>query len=152
MARVTINLAQLEGIAEAKAEAGIRRAALQGEARMKAILSQPGSGRTYEFEFRTINGKSVPMKSMPRAGGPHTASAPGASPAPDTGQLRAATQADTNVRREGSDLVGRVVANKEYALALEKGTERMAARPFMSLLATDHKDELRTAFIEGAKQ
>lgn len=131
MARVTINLAQLEGIAEAKAEAGIRRAALQGEARMKAILSQPGSGKTY---------------------GKHTASAPGEPPAPDTGQLRAATQADTNVRREGSDLVGRVVANKEYALALEKGTERMAARPFMSLLATDHKDELRTAFIEGAKQ
>lgn len=131
MARVTINLAALEGIAEAKAEAGIRRAALQGEARMKAILSQPGSGKTY---------------------GKHTASAPGEPPAPDTGQLRAATQADANVRREGSDLVGRVVANKEYALALEKGTERMAARPFMSLLATDHKDELRAAFIEGAKQ
>lgn len=131
MAQVKINLAALEGIAEAKAEAGIRRAALQGEARMKAILSQPGSGRVY---------------------GKHTASAPGEPPAPDTGQLRAATQADTNVHREGSDLVGRVVANKEYALALEKGTERMAARPFMSLLATDHKDELRTAFIEGAKQ
>lgn len=130
MARVTINLAQLEGIAEAKAEAGIRRAALQGEARMKAILSQPGSGKTY---------------------GKHTASAPGEPPAPDTGQLRAATQADTNVRREGSDLVGRVVANKEYALALEKGTERMAARPFMSLLATDHADDLRRAFVEGAK-
>ena len=136
MARVTINLAALEGIAEVKAETGIRRAALQGEARLKAILSQPGSGRVYPRG----NGKT------------HQASARGEPPAPDIGELRRMTQADTNVRREGSDLVGRVVANKEYALALEKGTERMAARPFMSLLATDHKDELRTAFIEGAKQ
>lgn len=131
MARVIVNLAKLEGLADQKAEAGIRKAALQGEARMKAILSQPGAGRTY---------------------GKHTASAPGQPPAPDTGQLRNATQADTQVRREGQDLVGRVVANKEYALALEKGTERMAARPFLTLLATDYADELRDAFIAGAKE
>lgn len=131
MAVVKINLAALEGIAEAKATAGLHRAAQQGEARLKVILSQPGSGKTY---------------------GKHTASAPGEPPAPDTGGLRGATQADTQIRREGSDLVGRVVANKEYALALEKGTERMAARPFMSLLATDHADELRQAFIAGAKE
>lgn len=131
MARVVVNLAALEGLANEKAETGIRKAALQGEARLKVILSQPGAGRTY---------------------GKHTASAPGQPPAPDTGQLRNATQADTQVRREGSDLVGRIVANKEYAMALEKGTERMAARPFLTLLATDHADELRDAFIAGAKE
>lgn len=131
MAQVTINLAALEGLADQKAEAGIRKAALQGEARMKVILSQPGTGRTY---------------------GKHTASAPGEPPAPDTGQLRNATQADTQVRREGQDLVGRIVANSAQAEALEKGTERMAARPFLTLLATDYADELRDAFIQGAKE
>ena len=165
MATVTINLAALERIAEEKAEKGIQRAALAGEARLKVILSQPGTGRMY---------------------GKHRASAPGEPPAPDQGNagLRGATQADTQVRRDGQDLVGRVVSNKEYALALEKGskhtaksrtadglfgmhgkygparmtalesevgTERTAARPFLSLLLTDHADELRQAFIEGAK-
>lgn len=164
MAKVTINLAALEGIADRKAEAGLKKAMLQGEARLKVILSQPGSGRKY---------------------GKHTASAPGESPAPDTGGLRQATQADTVVRQDGADKVGRIVSNKEYALPLEKGskhsassrtadglfgmrgkygparmtalesevgTERTAARPFLSLLATDHADELRDAFIAGAKE
>lgn len=133
MARVTINLAALEGLADQKAQAGIRKAALQGEARMKVILNQPGTGRIY---------------------GKHQASAPGEPPAPDKGAagLLGRTQADTQVRREGQDLVGRVVANTDYALALEKGTERMAARPFLTLLATDYADELRDAFIAGAKE
>lgn len=130
MGRVVVNLAAMEGLAKEKAEAGVRKAALTGEAITKVNLSRPGSGKVY---------------------GKHTASAPGEPPAPDTGQLRNATQADTQVRQEGSDIVGRVVANKEYALALEVGTERMAARPFLNLLATDHADELRDAFIAGAK-
>lgn len=131
MATVTINLSALESIATAKAVKGIQRAAQQGEARVKVILSQPGSGRIY---------------------GKHRASAPGEPPAPDTGQLRAATQADTQVREFGSDLVGRIVANKEYALPLAKGTERMAARPYFDQLVTDHADELRQAFIQGARE
>lgn len=131
MAHVTINLAAMEGLAQAKAVKGIQRAALQGEARVKAILSQPGSGRMY---------------------GKHQSSAPGEPPAPDSGQLRAATQADTQVREMGSDLVGRIVANKEYAHALEVGTERIAPRPFFGPLATDHADELRQAFIQGARE
>lgn len=131
MATVTINLSALESIATAKAVKGIQRAAQQGEARVKVILSQPGSGRIY---------------------GKHRASAPGEPPAPDTGQLRAATQADTQVREFGSDLVGRIVANKESAHALEVGTERIAPRPFFGPLATDHADELRQAFIQGARE
>lgn len=131
MAHVTINLAAMEGLAQAKAVKGIQRAALQGEARVKAILSQPGSGRMY---------------------GKHQASAPGEPPAPDSGQLRAATQADTQVREDGADLVGRIVANKEYAHALEVGTERIAPRPYFGVLATDHADELRQAFIQGARE
>ncbi|HBV11773.1 MAG TPA: hypothetical protein DEB60_01415 [Brevundimonas sp.] len=131
MATVTINLAALERIAEEKAVAGIQRAALAGEAITKANLSRPGTGRIY---------------------GKHQASAPGEPPAVDTGRLRNATQADTQVRRDGDDIVGRVVANVDYARALEVGTERMAPRPFLGLLATDHADGLRSAFIEGAKE
>ncbi len=130
MAKVTINLTALEGLAEQRAVKGLQRAALAGEAITKANLSRPGSGRLY---------------------GKHQASAPGEPPAVDTGRLRNATQADTQVRRDGDDIVGRVVANAEYAHALEVGTERMAPRPFLGLLATDHADDLRKAFIEGAK-
>lgn len=125
-----INVAILEGLAERAAMSGLQNAAVTAEALTKANLSRPGSGRIY---------------------GKHQASAPGEPPAPDTGQLRYATQADTQIRRDGDDLVARVVANKENALALEKGTEKMAARPFLGLLATDHADDLRQAFIAGAK-
>lgn len=136
MAQVTINLAALERIAEEKAVKGIQRAALAGEAITKANLSRPGTGRVYPRG----NGKT------------HQASAPGEPPAPDMGELRRMTQADTKVRREGSDIVGRVVQNKEYAHALAVGTEKMAPRPSLQLLATDHPDDLRQAFIEGAKE
>ena len=131
MAKVTINLTALEGLAEQRAVKGLQRAALAGEAITKANLSRPGTGRIY---------------------GTHQASAPGEPPAVDTGRLRNATQADTQVRRDGDDIVGRVVANVDYAHALEVGTERMAPRPFLGLLATDHADDLWQAFIEGAKE
>lgn len=130
MAKVTINLAALEGLAEQKAVKGIQRAALASEAITKANLSRPGTGRIY---------------------GKHQASAPGQPPAADTGDLRRKTQADTQVGRDGDDLVGRLVANTEYAHGLEVGTERIAPRPFLGLLATDHADELRDAFVQGAK-
>jgi len=131
MATVTINLAALERIAEDRAVKGIQRAALASEAITKANLSRPGTGRIY---------------------GKHQASAPGEPPAADSGELRRKTQADTQVRREGQDLVGRLVQNVEYAHALAVGTEKMAPRPSLQLLATDHPDELRDAFIQGAKE
>lgn len=130
MAVVKIDLAALEGLAERAAVSGLQNAALTGEALTKANLSRPGSGRIY---------------------GKHQASAPGEPPAPDVGDLRKRTQADTQIRRDGDDLVSRVVANVEYAHGLEVGTEKMAPRPFMSLLATDRADDLRQAFIAGAK-
>lgn len=131
MATVSLNLAKLESLAETKAVQGVRSAALAGEAILKAdLLSRPGTGELY---------------------GKHRASAPGEPPAPDTGRLRAATQADPDVRRDGDDLVGRVVANTEYALPLEKGTERMAARPYLSRLKSEHADDLQKAFVAGAK-
>lgn len=131
MATITLDLARLQGLAEGKALKGISTAVLLGETILKAdILSRPGTGK--------VSGK-------------HRASAPGQPPAPDTGRLRAATQGDTG-RRDGDDLVGRVVVNTEYALPLELGTERMAARPFLSLLKSDYGDDLKAAFVAGASQ
>lgn len=136
MATVRIDLAALDRITEAKATRGIQTAALRGEQILKNdLLSRPGSGRIY----KRGNGKT------------HQASAPGETPAPDSGDLRRKTQADTQVRRDGNDLVGRVVENTEYASALERGTERMAPRPHLSRLRDDHDEDLHRAFVAGAK-
>ena len=152
MATVTINLGALDKLTEAAATKGVLKAAEWGSAQTKANLSLPGTGRTYEFEFRTINGRSIPMRNRPRPGGPHTASAPGSPPAVDLGVLREGVLPDTQVRYDGDAIVSRVVSRMEYSLHLEKGAERMAPRPFLSLLGTDHQDGLRAAFVLGAKE
>lgn len=131
MAKVTLYEGVLARIAADAGERGLRGALGKAETILKEdILRRPGSGKIY---------------------GKHQASAPGEPPAPDTNNLRSNTNADPNIREDGVDLVGRVVANAGYAEALEKGTERIAPRPFLGLLATDHADDLRNAFIEGAK-
>lgn len=132
MAKVSINLAAVEKLTNQAAEGGLRGALGKGEAILKGdILNRPGTGRVY---------------------GKHQASAPGQPPAPDTGALRANTNADPELRQDGDDLVGTISANSAQASALERGTERAAARPFLGLLKTDHADDLQRAFIEGAKR
>lgn len=136
MAKVTMDLAKFDGIAKAKAERGLKAALLQGEAILRGdLLSRPGTGRIYK-----------------RRGVTHQASAPGEPPAPDLGRLRGATQADPQLQ-DGSDgsLTGRIVANTEYASGLERGTEKVAARPYLSTLRDQHGDKLREAFVSGAK-
>lgn len=131
MASVTLHLDVLDKMTERAAAGGLRAALGKGESILKGdILNRPGTGKTY---------------------GKHTASAPGEPPAPDTGNLRAQTNADTDLRTDGDDLVGAIVSNAAQAEALERGTERIAARPFLGLLKTDHADDLRRAFVEGAK-
>lgn len=131
MATVTLDLAKLEGMVTAKAESGVRAALGKGEDILKGdILNRAGTGELY---------------------GRHRASAPGQPPAPDLGNLQANTNANPNLERDGDDITGRIVANAEYAAALEKGTERIAARPFLGLLKSEHADELKQAFVAGAK-
>ena len=135
MAKVTLYDGVLARIAADAGEMGLRGALGKAETILKEdILRRPGSGKIYK-----------------RGNVKHQASSPGQPPARDVGNLVANTNADPHIREEGDDLVGRVVANAGYAEALEKGTERMAARPYLTLLATDHADDLRQAFIEGAK-
>ncbi len=131
MAEVRFDDAAFDRLTKARAEAGVRSALGKAETILKAdVLSRPGTGRQY---------------------GKHRASAPGQPPAPDTGDLRAQTNADPNLKDDNGDVVGRVVANSAQAEALERGTSRIAARPFLGLLRTDYVDDLKRAFIQGAK-
>jgi len=95
---------------------------LQGDVK-KRIQRGPKTGAVYDTIFRTINGRVVPMG--PRPGGPHQASAPGESPASDTGRLTGSIFFDTQ-----GPLTATVGSRLVYALWLEYGTSRMAARPY----------------------
>lgn len=130
--KVTIDLAKIDRMATEAAERGLKTALAQGEAILRGdILDRPGSGKTY---------------------GKHRASAPGEPPAKDDGILQNKTQADAQLRHDGDDITGRIVANTEYAAALERGTERIAPRPFLSRLKSERAEDLRRAFITGAKR
>ena len=135
MVKVTVDLGALTGLADAAAERGLKTALAVGERQLQASYQGERSGRVYR------RGKSKT----------HRASAPGEAPSNDYGHLRQKTQADQVIERDGSALVGRIVANTTYAHALEVGTERMAARPFLSRLRDEHGAELAAAFQAGAK-
>lgn len=59
----------------------------------------------------------------------YTASAPGEPPAQRTGELRQSVKG--TVHTEGKKLIGKVGTDKDYGLSLEKGTKKMAPRPWL---------------------
>jgi len=79
------------------------------EAEIKLSMTQPKHGRQY-----------------PRGSRTHTASAPGEAPAVDTGHLINSIQS-----RIISDTEAEITIPAEYAEALEFGTSKMAARPYV---------------------
>ena len=92
--------------------------------RTEAITSmRPGTGRIYRR--KTII---------------HRASAPGMPPAVDTGRLRASIYG--KVKMLGSEVVGAIGTNVEYAPHLEFGTARMAPRPFLRRAIEKKKKEI----------
>ena len=76
----------------------------------------------------------------------HVASAPGEAPNNDTGNL--ADDANIVSARTGL-LEAEVSSNAEYSAALEFGTSRMAARPFMQP-AADKNRKKATALVQAA--
>ncbi len=136
MGKVTLDLVSFERKASGAAEAGLRAALGEAEKILKGdLLNRSGTGRIHK-----------------RGGVTHQASAPGQPPAPDTGSLRANTNADPVLKQDGDDITGRVVANSEHAAWLERGTEKMAARPYLSTLRDEHDAALQRAFTAGAKE
>lgn len=117
--------------------AAARRGALRGlVAGMHEIVDEatslqhdtPRTGRTYR-----------------RRGVEHVASSPGNSPAPDTGTLVGSARVDLNA----PELTVTATWTADYALALEMGTENVAARPFVRpALAKRADDAQRTVLRE----
>ena len=110
------------------AERAVVAAAIEGRAEVvKSIQRGPKTGRVYDSIFRTIGGKAVPVG--PRQGNglsaTHQASAPGEAPASDTGRLANSIffeRVNNRTAAFGSNLI--------YALYLEFGTRKIAARPY----------------------
>lgn len=100
------------------------------------VLGKDGSGRVYKRGAKGV----------------HTASAPGAAPAPDTGNLR------RNWRRfvfsqptgKGERIICRIKSDMPYAAALESGTARMKARPFRQRIIDQSRPEV-VGIFEGVK-
>ncbi len=129
---VQIDLALADSISQQAVERGVRAATIDAKGLMIGILSKPGTGRVYERKSVT-----------------HVASAPGEPPAPDTGRLRNSTQGEVFATSDGA--LGIVSVNTEYAAALELGTDKIAARPFISRLARDYSARIQAVFARFAR-
>jgi len=98
----------------------------------ESIASGSPSGRTYE--------KYNPRRT-------HTASAAGQPPATDTGFL--VQNITSQVKSEGTKVIGQIVASAPYAKPLEFGTTQMSARPFMQPALNKNKPKIKKIFKEG---
>lgn len=118
--------------------------ALLGQnAARRLVLRGPKTGRIYR------RGKKVV----------HQASAPGEAPASDTGSLVARILGEAGT----DDLSSRIAGRAAYAIHLEYGTKKMAARPFLRpagesvrehgqrLLAAAVSEVLRTSVRRGKR-
>lgn len=98
---------------------------LQGEGRMRRMLSQPGRGRTYT-----------------RGSVTHRASAPGDPPATDTGVYKTSWRRRTTALGSATP-GGDLYTEQERGPWLEYGTARMAARPHAGPVAEQMADDFR---------
>ncbi len=115
-------------VMEAAARA-LRRTLLALEGFIRATLTGPRHGRVYR------RGRRV-----------HVASAPGEPPAVDTGNLVNSVAARPNIVVRALQAIGIVSVGAEYALFLEKGTKKMAKRPYAQKTLDDYKDDLFDLF------
>ena len=109
--KVIFDSKEFERAVEAVASRTIRTFVLDTISRMKISFAQPKSGRFYKVS---------------RTGRRHQASAPGQAPAVLTGFLTNSIQSAFPKATEGIITIG-----AEYAEYLERGTSRMARRPFV---------------------
>jgi hypothetical protein len=94
------------------------------EEKIVSRIQAPKSGRRYR---RRRKGQIVM----------HTASAPGEAPASDTGALLGSIQLDLS-----NPLHAVITIGAEYAELLEKGTRKMAARPYVEVSVEEAVEEV----------
>lgn len=121
----------------AEIEARIRHGAMQGVVEGLSIVEQraiflitnpPKTGRVYR-----------------RRGVVHQASAPGEAPASDTGTLVNARRIELNE----ADVSGKLIFSSKHALPLERGTLRIAPRPFGRRSLMESADQVLNAIRRG---
>lgn len=129
-------------------------------------LKQPGRGRTYEFEWRTVEGGKITNASgvamhpvstehmkdpVPMKGGPHTASVEGDPPATHLGTLAGAIRVE--MVAGGKKIKGRVGIGPEapYWKWLEEGTYSFGPRPFVRPAREKGLAGAATPFIAGMR-
>lgn len=129
----TSSLVRLASAASAQARAAVKGVittyAIRIERKLKKELATAGSGKTYT-----------------RGGVTHTASAPGESPASDTGRYR------NNIRRELGRLAAKVVADVEYAAPLEYGTSDIEPRPMWRPIIKEEIPRFRGDIVNALDQ
>ncbi len=82
-----------------------------------------------------------------KGGVSHTASAPGEPPATDTGFL--VQNITSQVKSEGTKVIGQIVASAPYAKALEFGTTNMKPRPYMQPALERNRPKIKRIFKTG---
>lgn len=127
--KLNAELARLAVRFEAEATTLVNRTAqnVRNDA-VRLVLRSPASGRVYE--------KSSPKRT-------HRASAPGQPPATDTGRLAGSIRAI-----ESGSPQATVEAQVDYAIHLEFGTRRMAARPFMTPAVESNRERYERGLRE----
>lgn len=98
---------------------------------IQRIISGPKSGRVYY-----------------RHGVAHQASAPGQSPANETGRLANSSE----VSSSAGGLVARVSFNSPHAGMMEMGTQSIEPRPFLRPSLVENYENIRAAVAAGAKK
>jgi hypothetical protein len=130
---VRIDYSRAEDFGRDVMRTGIRAATLEAESILVDLLSQPGSGEIY-----------------PRGKGRyHRASAPGESPAVDTGELR--RNRSTEVYETALGVVGTLSLDMDYAEALTIGTEHIEPRPSIDLIPLNYTKRLLNVFVNFAR-
>ena len=77
----------------------------------------------------------------------HTASAKGEPPATDTGFL--VSSITSSVKKQGTAVIGQIVASAPYAPYLEFGTSTIDPRPFMQPALERNRPKIKRIFKEG---
>ena len=117
---------------ERKLKKMVQRSTALVEGTTKQSILKGGTGITYQ--------KYNPRRT-------HTASAKGEPPASDTGFL--VSNITSSVRKQGTSVVGQIVASAPYAPWLEFGTSTIEKRPFMQPALERNRPKIKRIFKEG---